>query len=119
MGANETTLVPSFGRHETFHPRHGWLKKAYDRVAEQPDAFRADDATVRFGVGKNMVRAIRFWSLAFKITTDEHRDGLRTTDRGDDIFAKYGHDPYLERPETLWVLHWCCLPRRAASRLGG
>ena len=111
MDVNEAVPVPSFGRHETFHPRYGWLKKAYDQVAERPDAFRADDATVRFGVGKNMVSAIRFWSLAFKIT-EERKGGLETTSLGDAIFSDDGGlDPYLERPETLWILHWLLLSK--------
>ena len=97
--------VQSFGRHETFHPRYGWLKKAYDCIKDDPGAFRAEDATVRFGVGKNMVNAIRFWSLAFKITR-ECKDGLEITNLGHGIFAEDGFDPYLERPETLWLLHW-------------
>ena len=109
MDINEAVPAPSFGRHETFHPRYGWLKKAYDRVAERPDAFRTDDATVRFGVGKNMVRSIRFWSLSFKITADGDRGCLRTTEWGDAIFGDGGLDPYLERPETLWILHWLLL----------
>lgn len=109
MDVNEAVPVPSFGRHETFHPRYGWLKKAYDQTAGRSDAFRADDATVRFGVGKNMVSAIRFWSLAFKITTDKERGGLKTTGLGDAIFGDGGLDPYLERPETLWILHWLLL----------
>ena len=103
---------PQLSGHETFPLRYGWLKKAYDRVAERPDAFRADDATVRFGVGKNMVSAIRFWSLAFKVTTDEDKGGLKTTAWGDAIFGDDGGlDPYLERPETLWILHWLLLSK--------
>ena len=109
MDVNEAVPAPSFGRHETFHPRYGWLKKAYDQTTRRPDAFRADDATVQFGVGKNMVRSIRFWSLAFKMATDEHRTDLKTTVWGDAIFNNNGLDPYLERPETLWILHWLLL----------
>ena len=105
MGINRDILIPSFGRHETFHPRYGWLKKAYDRIVEDPRAFRADNRTVRFGVGKNMVNAIKFWSLAFKIT-EERKDGLGVTETGSMIFGSDGLDPYLERSETLWLLHW-------------
>ena len=111
MDVNEAVPVPSFGRHETFHPRYGWLKKAYDRIAERPNAFRTNDATVRFGVGKNMVSAIRHWSLAFKITADERTGGRRTTDIGDAIFGEGGLDPYLERRETLWILHWLLMAK--------
>ena len=110
MDASEAAPVPSFGRHETFHPRYGWLKKAYDRTVERPDAFRTKDSTVRFGVGRNMVSAIKHWSLAFKITT-EHAGGLKTTGVGDVIFGDGGLDPYLERRETLWILHWLLMAK--------
>ena len=62
FGVAEATR-PVFARHETFHPRHGWFRKAVVGVrADQ--IFTAADATVRLGVGKNMVRAIRFWATA-------------------------------------------------------
>ena len=103
-------FIPAFGRHETFHPRYAWLKKAHDIISKDPRAFRRDDATVRFGVGKNMVNAIKFWSLAFK-TTKESKNGVKVTDMGKRIFDDDGIDPYLERPETLWLLHWLLLSR--------
>ena len=102
---NEAVPEPMFARHETFHPRYLWLKKAYDGVVEDPLAFRRKDAIVKFGVGKNMVNAIRFWSLAFKITETDKK-GIVPTKFGEKIFSEGGHDPYLERAETLWVLHW-------------
>ena len=106
MDITAAVPVPSFGRHETFHPRYGWLKKAYDHIVKEPSAFRAKDATVMFGVGKNMVNSIRFWSLAFKIT-EVCKEGLKTTSLGKKIFDdKGGFDPYLEKPVTLWLLHW-------------
>ena len=102
---NDAVPEPIFARHETFHPRYLWLKKAYDGVSRDPLAFRSKDAIVRFGVGKNMVNAIKFWSLAFKITKTIDK-GLTSTEFGDKIFGEDGLDPYLERAETLWVLHW-------------
>ena len=107
---NEAVPNPTFARHETFHPRYLWLKKAYDGVSEDSSAFLQKDAIVKFGVGKNMVNAIRFWSLAFKITKPVKK-GLEPTQFGDKIFSKDGLDPYLERAETLWVLHWKLLSR--------
>ena len=107
---NDAIPKPMFARHETFHPRYLWLKKAYDGVSEDPLAFRSKDAIVRFGVGKNMVNAIKFWSIAFKITKDT-KQGLVTTLFGEKIFGKGGLDPYLERAETLWVLHWRLLAK--------
>ncbi len=108
MDINEAVEVPGFGRHETFHPRYGWLKKAYNQIITRSDAFLTNDATVRFGVGKNMVRSIRFWSLAFKITK-EVKNGLDIDKYGKSLFDDNGFDPYLERPETLWILHWLLL----------
>ena len=107
---NQAVPEPTFARHETFHPRYLWLKKAYDGVSADSLAFRHKDAIVKFGVGKNMVNAIRFWSLAFKITKIEDK-GIVTTEFGDDIFGKKGLDPYLERAETLWILHWSLLSK--------
>ncbi len=50
-----------FARHETFHPRYSWFRKAYSHVDDNPRIFSRPDAPVEIGVGKNMVRAIRFW----------------------------------------------------------
>ena len=49
----------SFSGHETFVFRYGWLTKAVTAVTEDPGVFAREDAIVRLGVGKNMVRSIR------------------------------------------------------------
>lgn len=55
----------TFARHETFHPRYGWLKKGVDLVDHDPVAFASDDVHMNLGVGKNMAHAIRYWCEAF------------------------------------------------------
>jgi hypothetical protein len=60
-----------FARHETFHPRFGWLKKGFDRASEDSEVFLREDAPVQLGVGKNMVRSIRYWCVAFKLLADD------------------------------------------------
>ncbi|KOR34363.1 hypothetical protein AM228_24585 [Planktothricoides sp. SR001] len=30
---------PVFARHETFHPRFGWIKKGFDAAKKTPDYF--------------------------------------------------------------------------------
>lgn len=108
----EEAAEPVFARHETFHLRYGWLKKGYDRVAEYPDLFLRDDAPMILGVGKNMVRAIKFWGLAAKILqakrnpSNRNRQLTESTDLGRLIFDSNGLDPHLEKPQTLWLLHW-------------
>ena len=106
---------PMFARHETFHPRYGWFRKAYSFVAADPHVFSREDAPVRIGVGKNMVRAIRFWGLAAKlIGVDERSSNRRTSDLvptrwGHALFGDSGWDRYMEDPGTLWLLHWLLL----------
>ena len=106
---------PTFARHETFHPRYGWFRKAYTFVAKDPHIFLRDDATVQIGVGKNMVRAIRFWGLAAKLITEDLKapkprsPDLITTHLGDELFGDSGWDRYMEDPGTLWLLHWLLL----------
>lgn len=101
-----------FSGHETFPLRHLWLKKAYDQVAKAKGGagpksiFNDAAAIVTFGVGKNMVGAIRHWALTCGIL-EEDGDVFHTTKIGDYLFADdYGVDPFLESPATLWLLHW-------------
>lgn len=101
-----------FSGHETFPLRHLWLKKAYDQVAQSKDdegpksIFTDPEAIVTFGVGKNMVGAIRHWALTCGVLAEDG-DIFRTTPIGDFLFSdEAGVDPFLESPATLWLLHW-------------
>jgi hypothetical protein len=106
-------LRSSFARHETFHPRYGWLRKAYDAAHRGPDEFLRADATTRLGVGKNMVRAIRYWGVAFKVIEEVRSEvnprltAVVVSEFGDRLLdERHGWDPYLEEPGSLWLLHW-------------
>lgn len=96
----------SFGRHETFPLRYSWLTKAYQEIVADPSVFDADDATVRLGVGKNMVNAIRYWAQATQVI-EKTETGYQPTELGHFIFDENeGVDPYLEDEATIWLLHW-------------
>lgn len=105
-------LHGSFGGHETFTFRYGWLKKGVDGLAQQPDIFSQEAAMVQLGVGKNMVRSIRHWCLATQvIQEDEALPGTRTrpltlTGFGRSLLLGDAWDPYLEADGSLWLLHW-------------
>lgn len=105
-------VVPSFARHETFHPRYGWLKKGFDAAVAAPDIFLQPDATTKLGVGKNMVRAIRYWCTAYKVlqeSPNSENSRLRDchgTPFGECLLGEDGWDPYLEDRGSLWLLHW-------------
>ena len=111
----EKETEPVFARHETFHPRYGWFRKAYATVADDPAAFGHESAPVDIGVGKNMVRSIRFWGLAAKLIIEDSEcpnrrsPDLLPTRFGHALFGPTGFDPYMEDPGTLWLLHWMLL----------
>ena len=64
---------PVFARHETFHPRYGWLRKGFVAARNDPQIFLRKDAHISLGVGKNMARSIRYWCHAFKLLREETR----------------------------------------------
>ena len=113
MLITEAIRAPTFANHESFHLRYGWLKKAYDAVVSNPKIFVSDEAPITLGVGKNMVRSIRFWALSTKVIEHQRRpqhSEVTPTKIGHAIFDnKRGLDPYLEDPQTLWLLHWLLL----------
>jgi hypothetical protein len=104
--------IPAFARHETFHPRFGWLRKAVYESAKAGDVFTDAEATVKLGVGKNMVTAIRYWGLAFKILEQQdnpakpRRPLIVPSAFGHALLGEAGWDPYLEDTGSLWLLHW-------------
>jgi len=117
-----------FARHETFHPRYGWFYKAVNAAQKSErgrDMFRVENATIALGVGKNMVKAIRFWGQAAKLLAEDDSSPESGSRRVPSIVSsrnglmifddQIGLDPYLELPGTLWLLHWWML--RPVTRL--
>ena len=101
----------SFGGHEKFVFRHSWLKKGVDAAAADPVIFTRDDAIVTLGVGKNMVRSIRFWCMATDLLeespdTKGQTRPLQPSGLAVQLLAENGWDPFLEDAGTLWLLHW-------------
>jgi len=94
------------GRHETFTPRYGWLKKGYEAVKKDGNIFKAKDAIERLGVGKNMVNSIRFWCQAFNLIEFDDNKQMVPTEFGKRLLDDDGWDPYLEDMASLWLLHW-------------
>jgi hypothetical protein len=112
---------PVFGRHETFHPRWGWFSKAVFEAKANPYVFQQSDAPLLLGVGKNMVRAIRYWGEASTLLKEvkppkERLTAASPTRRGDALMDPVaGADPYLELTGSLWLLHWWMLQPRPYS----
>lgn len=100
------TIRPKFSGHETFACRFAWLSKAVRLIIRAPEALADDErAILELGLGKNMVRALRFWLEAFDVASSSAGTwALRPF--GEALFGKNGLDPFLERVETQWLLHW-------------
>ena len=107
--SKEKMRFPAFGGHEKFVFRQSWLKKGFDLVCAESTIFIQPDALVRLGVGKNMMRSIRYWCLALGLLQEHHdgpKAGLQPTPLGVRLLSDGGWDAYLEDTATLWLLHW-------------
>lgn len=95
-----------FSGHESFACRYAWLPKTLQAVVRKPDLFADEDAAmVELGVGKNMVRSMRFWAEAGGMILPSP-SGQKPTPLGSSIFLDEGFDPFLEDLTTLWLIHW-------------
>ena len=94
--------------HETFPCRYTWLPKAVRGLRVNPKLFSDEaDAMVYLGVGKNMVRSIRFWSQVAGVATGGGKGGgHQLTPFGTTLLGERGLDPFLEDIRTLWLIHW-------------
>lgn len=91
-----------YGKHESFHIREGWLSKGMEAIRRDPRALRRKSAPMDLGLGRNMVRALRFWLVA---------TGLARTTRPGQVLTPFGemvwrYDRYLEDEGTLWLIHY-------------
>lgn len=96
---------PNFSGHETFSLRQGWLEKSYQAIVNKDEnPFRTDSAIAEFGVGKNMVNAIKHWALATGFI--EPFDNKFEPSEYSKLLIGETLDPYLERTDTLWKIHY-------------
>lgn len=94
--------------HESFSCRYSWLPKAVRGLADSSMLFSDEDAAmVTLGVGKNMVRSIRFWAQVADMSASAKKGGGHSlTPFGRAILGENGSDPFLEDIRTLWLIHW-------------
>lgn len=96
-----------FSGHETFACRYAWIPKALLAISQDPMVFSNEErAMVVLGVGKNMVRSIRFWVEATNMAELADGGGLKPSLLGEQIFGPKGLDPFMEDIQTLWLIHW-------------
>ncbi len=96
-----------FRGHETFFIRKGWLYKGMSNVVLEPGVFQgaAGNPMDVLGIGANMVKALRYWLIATRMTA-EPRAGKKNqtlTELGQII---YNNDPYMEEIGSIWLVHY-------------
>lgn len=94
-----------YAKHESFHIREGWLSKGMTAIQQDPRALRRKTAPMDLGLGRNMVRALRFWLVAAGLTMQEWDNHLVQvlTPFGELVWR---YDRYLEDEGTLWLIHY-------------
>ena len=96
---------PNFSGHETFSLRYGWLEKSFQAIENSEDnPFTKANAIAQFGVGKNMVNAIKHWAVAtgFLETSGESYTLSEYAKKIMDPAA----DPFLETADSIWKIHY-------------
>lgn len=96
-----------FRAHDTFFIRKGWLNKGMRNVNVDAGVFMGSKGNPMdiLGIGANMVKALRYWLQAVKLTSEPNsgRKVQTFTEFGKIIFD---NDPYIEEMGTLWLLHY-------------
>lgn len=92
--------------HDSFVCRYSWLPKAIGVISTDSHIFQDEEkAIIEMGVGKNMVKSIKFWIDVMGVTYYNKQKGYSLTEFGKALFQD-NYDPYLEDIRTLWLLHW-------------
>ncbi len=96
-----------FRAHDTFFIRKGWLNKGLRNVNADAGVFMGSKGNPMdvLGIGANMVKALRYWLQAVRLTSEP------TSGRKEQTFTDFGNvvfenDPYIEEMGTLWLLHY-------------
>lgn len=92
-----------FSGHDTFPLRYGWLYKIVQEGAKGDSFTNPEQDMIKYGAGKNMVTAMKYWGRSFGILSKNYKT---VTQFGESIFGENGYDKYLEDDATLWILHW-------------
>ncbi len=105
--ASQTIPQFRFSGHETFACRFAWLPKACQLLRQEPELWSSDeDAMVKLGLGKNMVRSLRFWAAAMGVVSPGAARVPEISEFGKRVFGPDGFDPFIEHSSTPWLLHW-------------
>jgi hypothetical protein len=95
-----------YGGHEGLLPKKHWLKRAVTAAVRDPH-FWCQPETLSWGLTPTMLKAAKHWAIAFKLL-EPQGDGkyYNVSEFARKLLLDDGSDPYLEDPQSQWLLHW-------------
>lgn len=95
-------------KHGSFYIRNGWPTKIIDAVDDNTLVFSPNselEAVDNIGVGRVMIKAMRYWATAMGITSEiKTQQGVAHELTPLGLLVKQ-FDPYCQNVGTLWALH--------------
>ena len=93
------------GGNETFVLREGWLTKGIKLVKDSSsNPFLGEDAIIRFGMGTNMIKALRYYLNISGMIVDKKNQCAINEEKGIDVLIK--KDPYFEDDFCYFLFHY-------------
>ncbi|MHC8520850.1 DUF4007 family protein [Rossellomorea sp. H39__3] len=97
----------TYGQHQSFYLRDRWLNKAIKHLKQDERFFYDDEAFEKMGLGKNMVKSLRFWVVATGVVEEkfnEERKKIHLLTPLGEILYKY--DKFIQFNDTASILHY-------------
>ena len=95
-------------KHGSFYLRSGWGTKIIQAVEADDMVFspvNEQEAVDRIGLGRVMIKALRYWADASGLTTEEKVQGGIAERRTDLFDLLEANDRYFQKPGSLLLLH--------------
>lgn len=91
--------------HSSFYLRSGWLKKGVEYVLKDNKEYIFSKNNILaidyLGIGSVMVQSLKFWMNTLDILEKENKEYKLKRE----IVTILKYDPYLQKTNTLWLLH--------------
>lgn len=97
--------------HSSFYLRSGWIKKGVEYIKKNNNESIFLKSNIRavdeLGIGSVMVQALKFWLFMLDIIIKENKE-FKLKREIEYLLEK---DPYLQKIDTLWLLHTYIMDR--------
>ncbi|WLR51772.1 DUF4007 family protein [Bacillus tianshenii] len=97
----------AYGQHQSFYLRDRWLSKAFRHIEKDERFFYDDEAFEKIGLGKNMVKSLRFWVVATNVVSESYNEQRKKVHSITNFgYLVEKHDKFIQFNETAAVLHY-------------